>query len=293
MITRSIISSLCLLAGGLHAQSPELELHYAYDFSEGSSDTTVDLDRIISPIPVSGNMQIISSDEHLLRYTDSTDTLSGTGSALDVTDATLAFKRLQVNPSTGYVLFLQFNLLDLLCAGASDQFNVMNMDIGGTVWDIGISNNHFTITGVESGDIALALTGTSPDGWMTLVMRNGASLSGSNNQFDINLYGSDTSELAATSFTTNSNNPMLKELIFGDEGHTAMLIDNIAIYDGVLDSGQYQSLVSQTGSGIIPTDFTVIPEPATLTLGGLGLALLLKRRRRGISDVRDVRTNCD
>ncbi len=280
MITRSIISSLCLLAGGLHAQSPELELHYAYDFSEGTSDTAVDLDHIVSPIPVSGNMQISSSDESLLRYTDSGDTLSGTGSALDVTDATLSFKRLQVNPSTGYVLFLQFNLLDLLSAGVNDQFNVMTMDIGGTMWDIGISNNHLTITGVECGDIALALTGTSPDGWMTFVMRNGASLSDTNNQFDISLYGSDTSELAATSFTTNSNNPMLKELNFGDEGHTAMLIDNIAIYDGVIESGQYQSLVSQTGSGIIPTDFSIIPEPSTLTLGGLGLALLLKRRRR-------------
>ncbi len=280
MITRSILSSLFLLTGALHAQSPELMLQYAYDFSEGSPSTTVDLENIISPIPVSGNMQMSSSDESLLSYTDSSDTLSGTGSALDVTDATLSLSRLQVNPSTGYIVFLQFNLLDLPSASTSDQFNIMTMDIGRSEWNIGISNNSLTIAGVQGGDISLTLAGTSPDGWMTLVLRNGASLIGTNNQFNIDLYGSDTSELASGVFTTNSNNPMLDELVFGDAGDTAMHLDNVAIYDGVLEADEYQSLVSQTGDGVIPTDFDIIPEPSTVALGGLGLALFLSRRRR-------------
>ncbi len=279
MIKHIMISTYALLAGQLYAQSPTFELHYAYDFSEGDPAEAVALENIENAIEFKGGIVLDSTNASALSYVPDSSTLSGSGSAMDVSNASFELSEMLVNTSTGYLIFCQFNLLDYLSSDPNITHQIMSIGLGKDVWGISISKSQLYITGVDSGDMTLDLLSDSSGEWMTLVLRNGAALTGDSNEFRVNLYDQDTTELASGIFETKSKNPKLDTIIFGGND-SQMHLDNIAIYDGVLEDTQYQSLVSQTSSGSIPTEFIAVPEPSSALIATLSLLTALGRRRR-------------
>lgn len=94
------------------------------------------------------------------------------------------------------------------------------------------------------------------------------STAGGRNSGNFTLYINGEEVLTASGFGLNGN--AFSELILGSSGLSGT-VSGLTVDDAVLDAGSIKSILEQTRP---------VPEPATVSLGLVGLAALMMRRRR-------------
>jgi hypothetical protein len=162
-----------------------------------------------------------------------------------------------VNPPNCYALILQN---DQVGPGSLSALRLASINAGGITFLTGVANNLGYFDGTPGS--SAPPDPRTPD------------------TYQLQFWGSGTT-LTASIIDLNTGLPM-----FFDNGTGAGVTDQISVTDSTYTSG-YTGVfgIIRTSQGVDPTfdNFsvsTVIPEPTTVTLAGLGLAALLIYRRR-------------